>query len=122
MGHTLTNNQLGIKIDELTELVVFVTEHMATKEDLSREIGILEKKMDARFSEVDNRLLSLDGRFSMLDKDIKAIRKDINLLKKKVHEDDNAIVSDMYREVRRLDERLSVIEMEFNKHKKKQKA
>ena len=56
-------DKIDKKLDDLTEVVVFIKDRMATKEDLIQ----VEKRLDKRIDGVENRLDKVDGRLDRVE-------------------------------------------------------
>ena len=65
------------KLDELTDVVIFIKDHMATKEELTK----VEDRLGVRITKVEDRLSAVEGKLDGI-----VTRMDYELDKRKVME------------------------------------
>ncbi|MBI4427186.1 MAG: hypothetical protein HY569_01735 [Candidatus Magasanikbacteria bacterium] len=106
--------QHGKRFDEQDELLHFICETVATKD----ELGELKKKMNERFDVTDSQLSGIKVELVSIGKDLEEIKSSLKKLEDKTQEDDDAMIS----EIEKLKQRVAVLERELVKVRQMQPA
>src|SRR4051812_40467956 len=69
-------------LNELGEMLTHVVEHMATKEDVARLDGRMDK-IEIRMERIENRIDAVEIRLSSIESELRSIRRDLDDLREK---------------------------------------
>lgn len=84
------------KLDEILEVVQFMQENVAMKEDIIR--------VEQKLTSLEQGQSSIHTRLDSIEKELQGLRKDFDMLERRTREDVNVSVKDIFDLKRRIEE------------------